>query len=237
MKQTIQICIALAILTPFAAADTLYDEDFSSGDSSLDTWTHIWGTNSVDASSGDLVLTGNNAFVITGEPAVDNLDGTSIRAEFVFGGPNSSGIGLLTNGDASVPTAYQGGYNPSNDRLYVGWNSPTMYNGFVAEDAGFNLQSGEGLVLQFDVFDNKLELWAWEPGGNMPAEPQISFVDESIDLAPGSPGLLFDAQGTNSSTTYRYIRVDNVPIPEPSSSLLALVGFLSIGIIRRHRSQ
>ena len=158
MARALTSCFAFALLSSFAAADTLYDENFTTGNRSLDTWTHVWGTNSVDASSGELVVTGNNAFVITGDPAVENLDGTSIRAEVVFGGPTSTGIGLLTNGDETVPTAYQGGYNPNDDRLYIGWNSPVSYNGFVAEDAGFDLQSGEALVLQFDVFDDTLEL-------------------------------------------------------------------------------
>ena len=71
----------------------------------------------------------------------------------------------------------------------------------------------------------------------MPEEPQISFVDDSINLAPGSPGLLFDAQGSDSSVTYRYLRVDNVPIPEPATSVLALFGVLGVGLSRRRLSK
>jgi hypothetical protein len=210
MRLIILICLASSFSSSFAIGEILFVEDFSTG---FEAWTNVWGTNSVDASSGDFVLTGNNAFLVTGDPAVENLDGTSIRAQVAFEGTTSSGIGLLANGDRSALTAYQGGYNPDGDRLYIGWNNPPFYQGFAVKEADFDLEGCEELILQFDVFDNTLELWAWQPGESMPNEPQIRFVDESVNLEPGLPGVLFDANESGSSVTYRYVIVGNTPIP------------------------
>ena len=201
----------------YANADTLLFEDFSTEDAFLDTWQNVWGTNSAETSPGELFLTGDNAYLITDEPAIQDMNGTSVRTQIAFDRPDqttSGGIGILVNGDADALTAYQGGYNPVGNRLYVGWNG-SSYQGFRTESADFDLVAGEELILQFDVFDNKLDLWAWRPGESMPAEPQISYVDESVNLAPGVPGVLFDAKGTSSSATFRYLRVDDEPIPAP----------------------
>ena len=234
MKLVFLVCCVLTVSLSSATAETLYFEDFSSGNSSLDVWTQTWGTGSVDASSGDLVITGNWAMAITGVPEVENLAHTSIRTQIAFEGDTSSGISLATNVDVNALTAYQGGYNPGVPRLFIGWNSP-RYQGFVTRDEDFNLKGGDELILQFDVFDDTLELWAWRPGEPMPIEPQLSYVDESVKLAPGVPGLLFDANGSTSSATYRFIRVDNVSIPEPSSSVLGLITFVCVGLFWLHR--
>jgi hypothetical protein len=95
----------------------------------------------------------------------------------------------------------------------------------------------QDIMLQFDAFGDKLSLWAWPVGQPMPTEPQIVAFDNTY--AEGPAGLIsaaFVASPTDS-TTFRFIHVANMHIPEPSTSvLMSLGGFGQFHSRRRKRA-
>ena len=227
-------CLSLAaLMNMHVHAETLYYEDFSKGHDTLRPWQSVWQSRGTATADG-LLYRGNGAMMITRNPAVQDLSSVSIRSQVSFDGTNAGGIGLLSNGDPINLTAYQAGINPIANRLYIGANVDGAYRGLIVEeDVEFDLQSGEEVVLQFDVDGNELALWAWRPGEPMPDEPRLTYIDEEIEFGPGVPGVLFDARGTDSTATYRYIHVASRSIPEPSSPILGGFGVIGVFLLCR----
>jgi len=245
-RRTIIAFSAIAIFCGVNAtchSQTLYEEDFSTGDAALGIWESVWssGPGSYSAASGNLVITGSHALSITGQPNVASLSETSVRARVALDGTSSGGIGLLASGDPSTLTTYQAGIDPDEGELYLGWNDPTAFEAFVTIPTDIDLKAGEQAILQFDVFGDEMALWAWRAGELMPSDPQLRHTDTTVRLAPGSPGILVDnlaAPGTSSAIIYDF-RVDNVSIqdvPEPSAGTLA-IGILAsfLLVVRRSR--
>lgn len=219
------IFIELLLHCSAACGQTLYLENFEDGDPSHSrTWTDYTGGDS-NASSGDLILSDSPLGMVTSPTGVANLTGlseTSVRTQIKFDGSpvEPAGVSIVTNGDPAARNSYyQGGIDPFTNDLFIGWNEGFTHNSFLSEPSGFDFADGEEITLQFDVIDNKLSLWAWPLGDEMPVIPQLQYIDEDIRLAPGIPGLLFDGGGSNNTAaTYRYFEVaaDSIP-PTPET--------------------
>ncbi len=232
----------LAILTAAAMsatnatlAEILYYEDFASGNAARGVWRESPNGAFFDASSGDYVLTQPDGDTpvysfVTGIPEVAHLTDTSVRAQVRLDG-SSVGTGLFARGGSFT---YNGGFNNDSQRLYLGYNDPA-YNVLARADFEYDLNA-EDLLLQLDVIGNKLSLWAWTPGDEMPSQPQLTYVDEAWLAQAGQPGVLHDpgSPGTMSTVTFRDFQVADSHIPEPSSTMLLLTGLFSIrGACRR----
>jgi len=93
----------------------------------------------------------------------------------------------------------------------------------------------QDVMLQFDAFGDKLSLWAWPVGEAMPNEPQVVAYDSTY--AEGPVGLISSSAAAlpSDSTTYRYIRVDNTHIPEPSTFVLMSLAGCGLLCARRRK--
>jgi hypothetical protein len=130
--------------------------------------------------------------------------------------------------------SYQGGFNADTKRLVLGWNNPG-FTQFESVDFDYDL-TADDLVLQLDVIDNKLSLWAWNPNGDLPVAPQLTFTDDARLTLSGAPGVLLDpiSPGTPSSALFRYIQVADspIPVPEPSTCRLLTITLAGLFILR-----
>ena len=89
------------------------------------------------------------------------------------------------------------------------------------------------VVLQLDVINDEVSLWAWQAGQPMPAVPQLVAHDSTY--ASGFVGVVSTASRGNTST-FRYVHVANEHIiPEPATILLAMLGMASVCVWRRRR--
>jgi hypothetical protein len=93
----------------------------------------------------------------------------------------------------------------------------------------------QDVLLQFDAFGNKLSLWAWPVGQSMPNEPQIVAFDNTY--AQGHPGLVSAsfAASASDSTTFRFVHVADMHIPEPSTFVLLSLGCCGLLYARRRK--
>jgi hypothetical protein len=93
--------------------------------------------------------------------------------------------------------------------------------------------SAEDVNIQFDVIGDQLSFWVWSVGEMRPLEPTISAVDDTI-----SAGQLFlwtgqapnGALGTPMTGAFRYVQISttSIPIPEPSTATLSLLGICGL---------
>jgi hypothetical protein len=90
----------------------------------------------------------------------------------------------------------------------------------------------EDAVLQLDVIGNELKLWGWKAGDPMPDQPQLTATDSTY-----SGGTMRIASETinNNISTFRYVHVADMHIPEPSTILLAMIGMAGACCYRRRR--
>ena len=213
------------------SADILYFEDFSSGNAARSVWQERPSARNFDASSGDYVLnqpdgeTAVNSFV-TGVPEVRFLTDTSVRAQV----GQEGALGYVAVFARSGAISYQGGFNADTKRLVLGWNDPG-FTLFESVDFDYDMSNAD-LVLQLDVIDNNLSLWAWNPDGDVPAVPQLTFTDDRRLARSGAPGVLIDpvSPGTPSTAVFRYIQVADSPIPIPEPSTYCMLASAMAGL-------
>ena len=92
-------------------------------------------------------------------------------------------------------------------------------------------------ILMGDMEGTRLMFWAWQ-GDTMPVRPQITF-DDPHRLVPtkGFPGF-YVGTPTAQAAAATFGFMDVAAVPEPTSALLLLMGFLGATTgRRRHRPQ
>lgn len=211
---------------------TSFFDDFSDGDADAPVkWTPRPRAGATfDASSGDYVWTTGAEFV-PGQPAL-----ASNAAEFVFEdmsvvtqlemrGP-SDNIGVSTRWNEDQLSGYFAGIS-SNQSLFVGRCDPDGCTTLGSTSIRPLIIVGNDLMLRFDAVGNKLSAWAWRPGEEMPASPNVSVEDDTY--SSGTVDLFLNAR-QGGSGTFRFV---SATVPEPSTIVLSCLGFLPLLACRR----
>jgi len=239
---------SMSVLTSSAFAETVVFDDFNDGnhaDGDPTTWSlpyAPWNNGTLDAGSGSLVMRSNDdeSYLIAIPDGQPVLTTTSIRARMRYTGtPEETsfkeGIGLLARGSVARGSYYTAGIEQHSGLLSIGFTGAGGFQNLA--DAATDLRPyDEDVVLQFDVVDNVLSLYAWRPNESQPTTPQVQVVS---DLIPdGIAGLGYDPPSGNGTGIIRYIQIADTPIvPEPSGGALCAIGgtLLSLGLLFQRR--
>jgi hypothetical protein len=126
---------------------------------------------------------------------------------------------------------YQAGIDTDGE-VYVGWNQyvpgntpPTVFH-YLGSKLTDLRPNQEDVALQFDVFGNSLTLFAWRPYEPKPTQPTVTVIDNQIP-GQGTVAIMHHPNGTGFGS-FRYVNVDNSPIPEPQSFALGSLGFVAL---------
>jgi hypothetical protein len=250
MRSTNRICSALTLTVLFgsiaiqASAATVFFDDFSDGDAQDGmpvTWTEAIGGD-YDATSGDYVLTatpGGGVMLSTVDITLTDFSiRTQVRTSSEFG---SVFVLARVKEPLVFPSTggYFGGldYNPNfgGTRLILGRSDGLsdfeFFGGFPVLQ--FDMTK-EDAVLQLDVIGNELKLWVWKAGDPMPDQPQLTATDNTY--SEGTMRIVNDSENLNIGT-FRYVHVadSHIPIPEPTTLLLAMFGMAGTCCYRRRR--
>ena len=199
-------------------------------------WTEAGNTpGHFDASSGDYVMSAipeSNPDINIGADALDFvLKDTSVRVH----GKISASEGLIgiavRNQDARDAQQYFGGigYLSGDSTLFLGRvdgrGALTVLGNTTLP---FDIRQQDG-VLQLDVIDDELSVWAWKAGEKMPDEPQLTAFDSTYES-----GFVRIIGGVDhnrvNTTTFRSVHVATAHIPEPDSASLLFLGFASLAM-------
>lgn len=198
--------------------DEVFCDDFSDG-SLADGQPVSWRTLSGQTSLRDDSLVISRQ--IPGFPRVTvspapTLSDISIRSQIRL--PQGGQIGFATRTGAVGPRGDYGGFL-WGDRAVVGIGGS---NSEVFADAPFEFDyTTEDTLIQFDVFDDHLQFWAWPAGETMPSEPLVSAVND--ELSEGGFYLWASVGDSGDSETtgmFRFVQVATQPIrplSEPST--------------------
>ncbi|MBI4586406.1 MAG: PKD domain-containing protein [Planctomycetes bacterium] len=91
-----------------------------------------------------------------------------------------------------------------------------------------NLTPGEEVILQFDRIRNRLELRAWRPGENPPADP-LSATDETF--SSGSAGVFYEPWTTGAKGVFEYVEITNHPPPEAAFTITPEAGLAPLEVV------
>lgn len=222
------------MVTQYSSAETIFFDDFNDGDAedgSPVAWTPYSGT--WDSSSGDYVATGPIPRVALA--ADHDLHGTSTRAQVAVDGNIGASLAVRR---PSALSGYAGQILPEGSGGLVaivrvdGAPIPTILGTAAVP---FNPMDND-VMIQLDAFGDELSLWAWPVGESMPGEPALQVVDDTY--ANGAVGLIAARAGgdPNASATFRFIRVADAHIPEPSTVLQALIGAFGLIALSMRRA-
>jgi hypothetical protein len=197
------------------------------------TWsgTPVWPFTTVAVEDGDLRIGTSRVdqSAVAGVRTL-NLANSSIRAQARLEGPGDLAA-VFVRGVDSLGTAYA--LEVGDDgQLWLGlggsWQSVASDLRPLAED----------VVLQIDAMGRDVTAWAWRAGDPMPQDPV--FRARSFALVFGYPGVYYGdvtRQGASGTAVFRYVRVDESPIPEPATGgLFASAGLAILGSRSRRRS-
>jgi hypothetical protein len=232
-----------------ASAATVFFDDFSDGsvtnnvpvdrDGNPVRWTEQPNSGDYDATSGDYVFTPTTTEDFMRSGVVDiTLTNISIRTQVQTSSENGGAfVGARYQDPLAFPSIgnYFGGieYNQNlgDTRLNLGRNDGGSFTSFGVFVLPFDVRT-EDAVLQLDVIDNELKLWGWKAGDPMPDQPQLTATDSTY-----SGGTMRIASETinNNISTFRYVHVADMHIPEPSTILLAMIGMAGACCYRRRR--
>jgi len=251
-----------------AMAGTVFQDTFDDGDHTDGlpvTWSPSpFQPGSIDSSSGDLVLAPNAESILALGIAAgvlnENLGDTSVRTQLRVTETGGGAFVSARNTAAQTPaevTGYFAGiaFIPEFGGSIViagrsavsGEQGQTFFqttNGAQVALLPYDVRQTD-TVLQLDVIEDKISVWAWREGQEMPADPQFAVTDSNFK-EPGFVGAILNngssAQGTAmSQSIFRYVHVADMPIheivPEPSTAALgsfALTGLAIFTWRRRH---
>lgn len=97
--------------------------------------------------------------------------------------------------------------------------------------------SEEDVLIQLDVFEDTISFWAWPADEQMPDAPTLTAEGQSV--ASGRiflwTGKSTAGPGTPVEGAFRFVHLATASIPEPSSTLLAVFGWIGVVAISRRR--
>lgn len=224
-------CCVLLIASDGASADTVFRDTFddrNSQDGMPVTWVPDSGT--WDAASGDYVTSGSAIRLSISPDHV--LSDTSVRTQIRLGGENEQGLGAgiafrRTPGDIFF------GYGASLlDNTTLGLFRVDGGPGIVVLDtatASFDVV-GQDISVQIDAFEDQISMWAWPAGETIPASPQVVVSDSTY--TEGNVGIF--SNESPGVSTFRFVHAADTHIPEPSTTVLAVLGLGGALAIRRN---
>jgi hypothetical protein len=214
-----------------ASAGTIVYDDFNDGDiadASPISWRpvteHGTANGSFDASSGDLTLapqSENDTLAIVVDPKAE-LSDVSMRVQLRNDGANNADTqvtGVILRVDLNSLAFIEAGIDVDG-LLYIQEVAPTV--NILGEQQSDFRPLDEDVVLQVDAIGPNVKLFAWRPGEAMPQQPQIEAVTNWLES--GTVGLFQNPPPGNGAATFRYVWVADVPIPEPASASLVMLG-------------
>jgi hypothetical protein len=168
----------------------------------------------LDASSGDLLLTSNPPRAVTWASGSDHLQDVSIRAQIrlLEGEPGGgslelNGVGLLGRFAGSL--GYGAGISP-NGEISIIRSDDGVFPVLTSMATALDVFSND-IHLQFDLFGETLALTAWADGTPKPATAQLRVTDATY-----TEGLveLLGQRGFPSTTAFRFVDVRVLLEPE-----------------------
>jgi RNA polymerase sigma factor (sigma-70 family) len=216
-----------------AYAGTILLDDFSDGSATDGTpanWAPLPGRGTQRVENESLVITARSPSFPTSRliaPQTTYSD-ISVRSQVRVIEGESIGIAVRFNENA-VRDSYAGLVQTDGTAI-IGIGGV----GQVLAQTAIDLDpSAEDVNIQFDVIGDQLSFWVWSVGEMRPLEPTISAVDDTI-----SAGQLFlwtgqapnGALGTPMTGAFRYVQISttSIPIPEPSTATLSLLGICGL---------
>lgn len=213
----------LRALNGSASSVTLFYDDFEDGDTTNnqpvtpDGIPVIWrrhGGSKVAISDGKLVTQGPTFDLATTQdiPNIESrlmLDDMSIRT-----------CARLIEGNAVVinPLRQVEGPRPGYLGLIEDGGIRILYGGTLEQiesvKTDFNI-SQERLMIQFDLFIDRISLWIWRPGEAMPQKPVLSMTDAAIP-ATGNGDVALGVLGPSSKAEFEFVHVATKSITDGS---------------------
>ncbi|MEZ6116319.1 MAG: PEP-CTERM sorting domain-containing protein [Pirellulaceae bacterium] len=124
-----------------------------------------------------------------------------------------------------------------------GWVSPGFFG--VGTPSGDKTTSQElidptveDVVIQLDVFEGATKLWVWSPD-DVPASGVAPVSENAYGVPTGYPGVWVRSDSGASGLIIRNVTfsTEHIPIPEPTSASLLIIGVAMMASIRRRRTQ
>jgi hypothetical protein len=227
-----------------ASAATVFYDDFSDGsvindvpvdrDGNPVRWTEQPNSGDFDATSGDYVLTATTNDRMSSEVVDITLTDISIRTQVRT---SADDTGVFVSARVQEPLGFPGSSetyfggigdnaNTGGTSIFLGRSDGPgdfMFFG-VSPVLPFDVRTEDG-VLQLDVIGNELKLWGWKAGDPMPDQPQLTATDSKY--SEGTMRISNNADNPNIST-FRYVHVADMHIPEPSALALTVLGLLGL---------
>jgi hypothetical protein len=262
LRKFLNLTLGFVLATPIAHAETpvWFFEHFTDGslhDDAPISWHTAGYGESLSIVDGDLLLTPQPelAAAIADEA---NYQDVSLLTRLRVSTPGFSDAGLIARKDGGV--AYTAGITGNrmgryDHSLILTYGGLKKSNFEILASAPTNLDpSKTDVLLQFDIVDDSMSLFAWADGTPRPAQPQLAVRDGRIQQ--GAIGTFFDSDSSNATAGFRellampgqngaanlmrferqtlssYVEADQAAIPEPSCGAMALAG-LVVALLRR----
>ncbi len=173
-----------------------------------------------DASSGDLVVTHSDQSATALEESSQLLD-VSLRTQLTFSevSGNTDSVALWARSTGRV---YFGGIT-TDGVLGIGLNDGAFFDTIPSSLDPV----GGDVLLQFDVIGNEISLTAWQEGTPKPARPQLSRTNNTL-TQPGRVGFTLTPNFGGGSGSATVVLRHYMVVPEPSTTALLCVGFISL---------
>jgi hypothetical protein len=216
------ISLALVISVASLAHAAGWSDDFNDGNIT-DGNPVTWGTNPLgffpgtyDASSGDLHLSspggGNNNQLVAW---VDSLNSESqyVRGQgVILPGPNpgedGGNLALLARLDPMTITGYVL-YLDSGGTLGLQVSLGGTLEDVVPPVDLPELAATTDVIMELNIVNDQLSGFAWRPGEQKPAAPQIS--GQSGTFISGKAGLAYDEDDDNTTAVWRWAMAQDEP--------------------------
>ena len=231
LRHAVTTCFVIVGVCAGASADTIFFDDFSDGDAQ-DGMSATWDPmvpqfpGVYDASTGDYRLlpppgAGRSGSFMAALVRDVFLSDASIRTRVRRIQDDASilgRVGLLAQLNPVNPALSADAYSGYEAlirtdrqlqivRIDEGPTRTVLGSSTVAFDV-----LTDDIMLQFDLFDGNLRLWAWQPGTAMPQIANIAVTDSTY--VSGAVGV---TSGGPDVGAFRFVHVADTHIPEPSS--------------------
>lgn len=238
---TIAVAVPEIAQTNSARAQPFFVDDFEDGnatDGNPFTWLpdSITFTQAV-VSNGDLVIRSDSTdrdapgyYISELTDLRDGLFRTQLRFAEANGDFAFAGI-FARNSQPSTP-AYIGGIF-ADGRIRIVELADSLVQFPTEREISTSLDPmTNDVLIELELLGTRVGLRAWEPGSDRPAQPQLSFTDDT--LSEGTVGLFLDTLGGPAEVRFRSF----TSVPEPATAGVAVMGLASLGgfvLLRRRK--